>query len=302
MTMRMKFALIAGLALAAFATSAAAADEEWVVVGGDGSALGYDRTSIKKDALGLVSFRYAVQSATALPPPPSMAASPMFGFSGVMTINCPAKSAKAGETTYYFAYGGERTVAASPKAAFETFKPADYQAYFFDTLCNGRKILDAYDARGRADGLALLKKIAATPHVTNSAAKGWAYAMGDGARLLAVDTSSTKRVGDSVLQTEIAWMRKPQSTNGQAWRYYFLVTEYDCAKGRRRGNGPFRIYNDADQPVHEETITDAPWEALSGPEAANLLEIACKNRKLAGLPSGPRAAVLTRLKALAAVQ
>ena len=105
-----------------------------------------------------------------------------------------------------------------------------------------------------------------------------------------------------MLQPEIAWMRKPQSTNGQSWRYYYLVTEYDCAKGRRRGNGPFRIYNDADQPVHEETITDAPWETLSGPEAGSLLEMACKNRKLTGLPSGSRSGVLARLKELAAVQ
>jgi hypothetical protein len=302
MSMTMKLALIAALTLCAFAASAAAAEEEWVVVGGDGSALGYDRTSVKKEAANLVSLRYAVQSATALPSPPSMPASTMLGFTGVMTINCQEKSARPGETTYFFAYGGERTVAAAPKATFEKFKPSDYQAYFMDVACNGRRILDSYGARGRIEALAALKRIAASAHVTNAGAKGWTYAMGDGARLLAVDTSSTKRNGDSVLQPEIAWMRKPQTTNGQTWRYYYLVTEYDCAKGKRRGNGPFRIYNDADQPVHEETIVDAQWETLSGPEASNLLEIACKSRKLAGLPSGSRAGMLARLKELAALQ
>jgi hypothetical protein len=302
MSMTMKSILIAGLALAAVSSPALAAEEDWLVVGGDGSALGYDRASIRKDSPSQTTLRYAVYSATALPPPPSMAASTMFGFTGLMTFNCQDKTAKPGETTYYFAYGGERTVAAAPKTAFEKFKPGAYQAYFADVACGGRKTLDSYTAKGRAEGLALLKKIAATAHVTNAGAKGWTYALGDGARLLAVDTSSTKRIGDNVLQPEIAWMRKPQSTNGQSWRYYYLVTEYDCAKGRRRGNGSFRIYNDADQPVHEETIADAPWEALSGPEATSLLEMACKNRKLTGLPSGSRAGVLTRLKELAAVQ
>jgi hypothetical protein len=239
--MSMKFALIVGLALTTLAAPALAAEEDWVVVGGDGSALGYDRASIKKDSPSQTTLRYAVYSATALPPPPSMAASTMFGFTGLMTFNCQDKTAKPGETTYYFAYGGERTVAAAPKTAFEKFKPGAYQAYFADVACGGRKTLDSYTAKGRAEGLALLKKIAATPHVTNAGAKGWTYAIGDAARLLAVDTSSTKRVGDSVLQPEIAWMRKPQSTNGQSWRYYYLVTEYDCAKGRRRGNGAFRI-------------------------------------------------------------
>jgi len=300
--MSMKLALIIGLALTSLAAPALAAEEDWLVVGGDGSALGYDRASFKKDNPNQTTLRYAVYSAKALPPPPSMSASTMFGFSGVLTIDCKDKTSKAGETTYYFAYGGERTVAAAPKTAFEKYKPSDFQSYFADVACSGRKTLDSYTAKGRTEGLALLKKIAATPHVTNAGAKGWTYAIGDGARLLAVDTSSTKRVGDNVLQPEIAWMRKPQSTNGQSWRYYYLVTEYDCAKGRRRGNGAFRIYNDADQPVHEETITDAPWETLSGPEATSLLEMACKNRKLIGLPSGSRTGVLTRLKELAALQ
>ena len=304
--MTMRLALIARLllttlALTFFAAPAMAAEEDWLVVGGDGSALGYDRASIKKDGPNQTTLRYAVYSATALPPPPSMAASTMFGFTGLLTIDCKEKSAKAGETTYYFAYGGERTVAAPPKAAFEKYKPADFQSYFADVACSGRKTLDSYAAKGRTEGLALLKKIAATPHVTNAGAKGWTLATADGGRLLAVDTSSTKRVGDSVMQPEIAWMRKAQTTNGQSWRYYYLVTEYDCAKGRRRGNGSFRIYNDADQPVHEETIANAPWEPVSA-EGAGLLEIACKNRKLTGLPTGPRAGMLARLKELAAVQ
>src|SRR3954468_22393757 len=115
MSMTMKFILLAGLALAALATPALAAEEDWLVVGGDGSALGYDRASIRKDSPTQTTLRYAVYSATALPPPPSMAASTMFGFTGVMTFNCQDKTAKAGETTYYFAYGGERTVAAAPK-------------------------------------------------------------------------------------------------------------------------------------------------------------------------------------------
>lgn len=298
----MKHALIAGLALAGFATAALAAEEDWTVVGGDGSALGYDRASIKKEADGQVSLRYAVYSANALPPPPSMQASTLFGFTGVLTLNCQDRSFRTGETTYYFAYGGERTVAAAPKAPFEKAKPGEFQGYFLDVGCGGRKALDTYTARGRPDALALLKKVAATPHVINTAAKGWTFAQADGARLLAIDTTSTRKVGASVLQTEIAWMRKPQTTNGQTWRYYQLVTEYDCAKGRRRGNGPFRIYDNQDQLVHEETVGEAPWETLDGPQAADLLEMTCKAKKLPGLPVGARAAMLSRLKELAAMQ
>ncbi|MDB5451948.1 MAG: hypothetical protein JWO33_526 [Caulobacteraceae bacterium] len=297
----MKYALIAGLAAAALATAAAAADEDWMIVGGDGSALGYDRAAVKKDTAGRTSVRYGVYSATAMPPPPSMAASTLFGFTGTMTLNCQDKSFKTGETTYYFAYGGERTMAAAPNAAFEKPKGNDFHAFFFDAVCGGRKFFDSYGAKTRADAVAVMKKVSATPHVTNTGAKGWTFAQGDGARLLAMDTTTAKRTGDTVLQSEISWMRKPQTTNGQTWRYYQLVTEYDCAKGRRRGNGSFRIYDADDRPVHEETVSDAPWETLSGPEATSLLEMVCKNKKLAGLPSGPRAAMLARLKELAAL-
>jgi hypothetical protein len=217
-----------------------------------------------------------------------------------MTLNCQDKSFKTGETTYYFAYGGERTIAAAPTAVFEKPKTNDFHAFFFDAVCGGRKFFDSYPAKTRAEAVATLKRISGAAHVTTSGAKGWAFAQADGAKLVAIDTSSTKRAGDTVLQTEINWMRKPQTTNGQTWRYFQLVTEYDCAKGRRRGAGSFRIYDDADRPVHEETIADAPWEALSGPQGADLLEMTCKNKKLPALPSGPRAAMLARLKELAA--
>jgi hypothetical protein len=300
----MKPVLIAGLALAAVAASAHAApapEEDWRVVGGDGSALGYDKSSIRKEGPGQVSLRYGVYSATALPTPPGVTGKSMFGFSGLMTVNCQDKTAKGGETTYYFAYGGERTSPPPAKANFEKVRRGDYTAYFLDVACNGRKTLDTYEAKGRAEGIALLRTVSGLPHVTNTAAKGWTFALADGARLLAIDTSATKRTGQTVMQPEIAWMRKPQTTNGQSWRYYFLVTEYDCAKGRRRGAGSFRIYNDADQPVHEETIADAPWEPLSGPEATALLDMACKNKKLAGLPSGSRSNMLVRLRQLAAM-
>jgi hypothetical protein len=54
--------------------------------------------------------------------------------------------------------------------------------------------------------------------------------------------------------------------------------------------------------VHEETVANAPWETISGAGPTALLEMACKNRKLIGLPSGSRTAVLSRLKEIAAVQ
>ena len=75
MSMSMKSVLIVALAMAALGTPALAAEEDWLVVGGDGSALGYDRASIKKDSPTQTTLRYAVYSASALPPPPSMAAS-----------------------------------------------------------------------------------------------------------------------------------------------------------------------------------------------------------------------------------
>jgi hypothetical protein len=300
--MQMKRALTLGLVLAAFAAPAMAAQEDWVVVGGDGSALAFDKASIKKNAANEYSLRYAVYSAQALTPPPSVGAQAMFGFTGALSVNCIEKTSKGGDVTYFLAYGSEKTVPADPKSGFVKVRAGDYQAYFLDVACSGRKASDAYTAKGRADGIALMKKIAALPHVTNTGAKGWTFAIADNARLLAIDTSTTKRNGDTVLQPEIAWMRKPQTTNGQSWRYYYLITEYDCAKGKRRGNGAFRIYNDLDQPVHEETIVDAQWETLSGPEAQALLELTCKNHKLPGLPSGSRSSMLARLKELAAVQ
>ena len=298
----MKYAVIAGLAVAAFATGASAADEKWLVVGGDGSALGYDAASVKKDAAGLANVRYAVFSAQPLPPPPAFPGSSLFGFLGEMTINCKDKTFRTGATTFYFAYGTERSVAALPNAPFEKFKAGDYHAYFTDVVCGGRKDVDAYTAAGRTAGLALLKKISATPHVTVTSGKGWTFADGDGARLVAIDTSSAKRTGATVTQTEINWMLKPQATNGQTWRYYQLTTEYDCAGGRRRGAGFLRIYDDEDRPVHEETVSNAPWEAVAGPGPKGLLEMACKDRKLMGLPSGSRTAVLSRLKEIAAVK
>ena len=76
--MTMRLALIARLllttlALTFFAAPAMAAEEDWLVVGGDGSALGYDRASINKDGPNQTTLRYAVYSATALPPPPPTA-------------------------------------------------------------------------------------------------------------------------------------------------------------------------------------------------------------------------------------
>jgi hypothetical protein len=299
----MRNAIIAGLTVAALASAAAAADEKWLVVGGDGSALGYDAASMKKDAAGIAAIRYSVFSATALAPPPGMVDSTLFGFVGEMAINCKDRTFKSGGTTYYFAASGaERAVVAPPNATFEKAKAGDYRNYFAEVACNGRKDIDAYPAAGRANAVALMKKIAATPHVTINAGKGWTFAQGDGARLVAVDTSSAKRQGAIVTQTEINWMLKPQATNGQPWRYYQLTTEYDCAGNKRRGAGFLRIYDGQDRPVHEETVSEAAWEAVTGPGPTALLEMACKNRKLTGLPSGSRTAVLSRLKEIAAVQ
>src|SRR5678816_1070067 len=101
----MKYAVLAGLAFMAFATGALAADEKWLVVGGDGSALGYDVASVKKDAAGLASLRYAVFSAQPLPPLPAFPGSALFGFLGEMTINCKDKTFRTGATNIYTAYG-----------------------------------------------------------------------------------------------------------------------------------------------------------------------------------------------------
>jgi hypothetical protein len=188
---------------------------------------------------------------------------------------------------------------AAPNATFQKTKPGDYRTYFGEVACAARKDVDAYPATGRAAAVSTLKKIAATPHVTVSGGKGWTFAQGDGARLVAVDTTSAKRQGAIVTQPEINWMLKPQSTNGQTWRYYQLTMEYDCASGKRRGTGFLRIYDGEDRPVHEETVSNAPWEAVAGGGPTALLEMACKNRKLIGLPSGSRTAVLSRLKEIA---
>src|SRR5436190_640456 len=161
MRISMKYALMAGLMAAALAGTAAGADEDWIVVGGDGSAFGYDRASIKKDG-ARVSVRYGVYSATALPPPPSMTGSTLFGFTGAMTLNCQDKTFKTGETSYYFAYGGERTVAAAPNAVFEKPKPNDFHAFFFDAVCGGRKFFDSYGARTLADAAAAPARSAST--------------------------------------------------------------------------------------------------------------------------------------------
>lgn len=305
----MKHVLIAGLALALSATAAAAAEETWVISGGDGSSLGFDRASIAKTAAAgktpaTVSLRYGAFSTTPMPTPPALAGASLLGFVGVMAVNCQDKSIRPGEITYYFAGAGasERSIPADPRTVFEKLKPGDYRQYFVDVACTGPKPADYYMAQGRTNGLSAMRRVAATAHVTNTGGKGWTFAMGDPARLMAIDTTSTKRSGDIVVQSEINWMRKPQVTNGEPWRYLQMTFEYDCAKGRRRGSGPLRIYADDDHPVHEETVADAPWEPLAGAQAASLLEIACKNKKLAGLPVGTRSAMLQRLKELNTIQ
>jgi hypothetical protein len=234
--------------------------------------------------------------------PPALAGSTLLGFVGAMSVNCADKSARPGEITYYFAGTADRSIPADPRSAFEKLKPGDYRLYLAEVACTGPKPADVYVAVGRTNGLAAMRKVAATNHITNTGAKGWTFALGDPARLMAIDTSSTKRTGNIVVQTEINWMRKPQVTNGEPWRYLQMTFEYDCAKAMRRGSGPLRIYADDDHPVHEETVADARWEPLAGAQATQLLEIACKSKKLAGLPVGPRAAMLVRLKELNSIQ
>ncbi|HET9159936.1 MAG TPA: hypothetical protein VFN88_04945, partial [Caulobacteraceae bacterium] len=155
----MKRAFTLGLMLAAIAAPATAAQEDWVVVGGDGSALAFDRASIKKNAANEYSLRYAVYSAQALTPPPSVGAQAMFGFTGALSVNCIEKTSRGGDVTYFLAYGSEKTVPADPKSGFVKVRAGDYQAYFLDVACSGRKASDAYTAKGRADGIALMKKI-----------------------------------------------------------------------------------------------------------------------------------------------
>jgi hypothetical protein len=146
-----------------------------------------------------------------------------------------------------------------------------------------------------------MKRISSEKHVTTNANKGWAFAIGDGARLVAIDTSATKRAGETVTQTELNWMRVLQTTNNEQWRYNITGVEYDCVGAKRRMAGALQVYGPDDNVVHEESVSGAAWTVIDPKSpAAYLLQIACKNRPLLGLPSGSKGAVLSRLKEIAA--
>ena len=57
---------------------------------------------------------------------------------GGLVVAATALALRLGRaTSFYFAYGTERSVAASPNAPFEKFKAGDYHAYFTDVVCGG---------------------------------------------------------------------------------------------------------------------------------------------------------------------
>lgn len=289
------------LSLAAVAAPAAAA-ERWIVMGGEGRASAIDLASVKKNPDGSLSLDHAFYSAAPMAAPEVLGGGVYHGLIGELTVDCKARLAKLGAATFFFPDGLNRELSAPPNLQFSPVTASDSRLLFLEAACTGRRPVDVYAAADRAKALERLRRLARQPRVTSQSKAGWVVALGDASRLVAIDTSSSRRAGDIVTQTELTWMVRPQTTNGQTWRYNQITVEYDCAKGRRRGAGPMQIFAPDDKLVHEEVVKDAPWAALppNGPPAM-LLEMACKNRKLEGLPSGARGAVLARLKEITAL-
>jgi len=297
----LRLAVLAFAAASMLAGPALCADEEWLVVGGDGTALAYDRTSIKKSG-DLVSFRQGGFSTVAIPPPPAIGGPDYHGLVGDMSVNCKDRTALSGATTFYLVTGAERTLEAPPAAKFTPVPPGDSRAYFVPIVCGERPPVDPHIAVGRKEGLATMKLLAAKKRVTASAKVGWTFALSLPPSLTAIDTSSWKREGDIVSQTEITWMRKDQVNDGLSWRYSVIPFEYDCVVGRRRAKGMLQFYAANNTLAHEEPVEGA-WALLPPSSPGSLLfDMACNGKKLAGLPSGPRAAMIIRLRELAVLQ
>lgn len=276
---------------------------KWLTTGGEGSALAFDAASIRKDKDGKVTLLHAVFSSAPMPAPDAIGGGSYNGLVGELTIDCKAKSARPGEALLLLPDGKQRPVPAPPNGQFAPIGQGDARAYFYEIACDGRRPLDLYPSAGGAKLVETLKRTAGQQHVGALAKKGWTFALGDASRLVAIDTSSTKRAGAIVTQNELSWMRQPQTTAGKIWRYNELTVQYDCAAGKRRVDGPMQVFASDDKLVHEELVTNGPWTPIdpNGP-AGYLLQMACKDRKLLGLPSGSRAAALARLKEIASLQ
>lgn len=292
--------VLALLAATLAATPALAAEEEWLVIGGDGRAVGYDRASVAKDAAGVFSVMQGGYSIAAMAAPPAIGGGSYNGLVGEVKINCKDKTLRTGATTFLSNGAPDRPLEAAPNARFTPVPPDDSRIFLVNRLCANDRLADPHLAVGRGAGVALLKQIAGQAHVANTGKKGWALALTNPAMLVAVDTSSARREGSMITETEIAWMRKDQTTNGTAWRYSQISYQYDCAAGKRRPNGPLQIYAADNSLVHEETASDAPWSALP-PEGGGtmMLDMVCGGRKLLGLPVGARGAMVARLRELA---
>lgn len=286
------------LAAALFALPALAADEEWMVVGGDGTAVAYDRASVKK-AGDIITFRQGGYSIAPIPAPATIGGSPYNGLVGEVSVNCKDRTAKTGATTFILVSGVERALDAPPAAKFAPVVRGDTLAYFLPIVCDGRPPIDPHMAIGRKEGLALMQSLARQQRITASAGKGWTFAIAMRTSLTAIDTSSWKKTGDVVTQSEITWMREDQVNDGASWRYSIIPFEYDCVVGRRRANGMLQFFSSDNTLAHEEQV-EAPW-ALLPPDSPGgvLFDMACKGRKLAGLPIGLRGPMIARLRELA---
>lgn len=291
----MKRAAMAGLILSmVMATAPArAADEEWLVFGGDGGAYGFDRKSMIKAATGEVTVQHGVFTAD----PQTLNGTPYTGLIGSLVIDCKARTAAPGSVSLYGAAGVLLSLAPPADRKASPIGVGNPRAIIADIICEARKGVDPHLAAGRPAAIDLMRAMSRQAHVKTDAAKGWAFAAYTTTALLAIDTSSTKRAGDIAQQTEMTWMRNDQTTNGQAWRYNQVAVEYDCAGKKRRGAGSLQFFAADGKLVHEEALKDQAWTPL--PAGSPMLDMACNGRKLAGLPVGAREAMIARLRELA---
>lgn len=280
------------------ASPAMAADEEWVIFGGDGGARGYDRGSIERGPGGSVTVRHALHTAE----PQQVGGQPYNTAIGQLTLNCQALTAHLGPIEFWGPDGTRTSLQPPRAAAFMPVAADDPRGFFLEILCQGRKPADPYLAVGREEALAVMERLAGQAHVRASADKGWIFAIANSAAIFAMDTSSWRREGDVVRVNEIAWMRNTQTTDGKSWRYMVSGYEYDCAGRRRRGAGELEIYAGDNSLVHKETVADAPWTSVgASPFNGAVLDMACGQEPLWGLPTGDRAAMVRRLRELAAL-
>lgn len=239
--------LFASLAVTLVATSALAAEEEWLVIGGDGRAVGYDRASVTKDAAGVFSLIQGGYSIASMAAPPAIGGGTYNGLVGEVKINCKDNTLRTGATTFLSKGAPDRPLDAAPNARFAPVPPDDSRTFLVNVLCGGGKLSDPQLVTGRVGGVAMMKQVAGQTHVSNTGKKGWALALANPAMLVAVDTGTTKREGQMVTETELSWMRKDQTTNGSTWRYNLITYQYDCAAGKRRPNGALEIYHSANE-------------------------------------------------------